>query len=1030
MGPRWYLRSSNTSREPRDVLRWTLCAMYFVALAHATDPHRAMSQYLRDRWGVEQGFPSGPVYAITQTADGYLWFGTESGLIRYDGSSFRLIQDSSPEPISTHPVFGLTQDDEGNLWVRLRFPTLLRYRDGQFKNVLADLGFPSSFTTAMFGAKDGGFLVALLGRGTMLYRHGKLDTVVVPGATRSPVISLAQSPDGDIWLGTRETGLFRVRDGQSTQIMKGLPDPKINCLLPGKQKEVWVGTDDGIVRWDGTELTRSGVPPGLDHVQALTMAADRDSNLWIGTGSRGLLRINTHGVASFENPSSHASSNKDRRLDETVTAVFEDREGNLWTGGTSGIERLRDSVFVTYSLAEGMPSQSNGPIFAETAGRTWFAPIDGGLYWLNDGRVGHVAQAGLDKDVVYSIAGHEGDLWIGRQRGGLTHLSASGEFFAARTYTQADGLAQNSVYAVYQNRDGSIWAGTLSGGVSHLQNGKFTTYTTANGLPSNTITAILEDRDGTMWFATPGGLASLSNGKWRNYTIDDGLPSDDIDSLLQDSAGTLWIGTARGLASLQNGRIHAVAADPASLHEQILGLAEDGNGAIWITTSSHVLRMQVDKARRGDAGESTVREYGLADGLRGIEGVKRHRTVVADPLGRIWLSMNRGLSVVDPTRLTRDPAPAIVHIQGISADGKAVPMGRGIRVPAGRQRLTFSYAGLSLSVPERVRFRYKLDGFDQNWSEPVAAREAIYTNLGPASYRFRVMASNADGLWNGIEDAAEFQIEPAYWQTWWFRLSCLAFGALAIAGFYRLRVFQLTRQLNSRFDERMAERTRLARELHDTLLQTIQGSKLVADDALDDHDDPARMRRSMERLSTWLAQATQEGRAALHALRNSNQEGNDLVEALQRAGEECLAKGSMEFILAVEGSPRDLHPIVRDEVQRIGFEAIRNASAHSMGSRLEVDLSYASDLTLRVRDNGRGIEPAIAAKGKPGHYGLQGMQERATRVGGRLHLFSSANSGTEIELVVPGGVAFRDTGIPFSARIRRLLGRKSGTAKS
>jgi signal transduction histidine kinase len=270
-----------------------------------------------------------------------------------------------------------------------------------------------------------------------------------------------------------------------------------------------------------------------------------------------------------------------------------------------------------------------------------------------------------------------------------------------------------------------------------------------------------------------------------------------------------------------------------------------------------------------------------------------------------------------------------------------------------------------------------------------------------------VIASNSYRQWNDSEAAISLEVDPAFWQTWWFRGSCvIAFLAL-LGALYQLRLHQVARQFNIRLEERVRERTRIARDLHDTFLQTIQGSKLVADDALELSADPIRMRRAMGQLSVWLERATQEGRAALNSLRTATTQTNDLAEALRRVTEDGLIPSSMAVTFSVIGDAREMHPIVRDEIYRIGYEAIRNACMHSGASQLQVELRYANDLALRVGDNGTGIDPAIADRGKDGHFGLQGMRERAARIGGKLALVSSSTSGTEIKLIVPGGIIFR-----------------------
>jgi ligand-binding sensor domain-containing protein/signal transduction histidine kinase len=1015
----------------------------FATPGHAIDPLRMISQYMRERWGSERGFPGGAVSAIAQTTDGYLWIGTERGLVRFDGLNFRLFQQASPGPLPIGPVQGLVADNEANLWILLKNTKILRYHDGKFELAREDAEFG---VTAIGRRRNGAALFSSLAYGSLTYRGGRFE--VIPSPTYEPpksvstatgettdssqlswanilasvcrecshlfgtegnsaVISMTESTDGRVWLGTRDKGLFYMTDGQVLAVGKGFEDARITCLLPLENGELWVGTEKGVMRWDGAALTTAGVPSSLRHTQALAMIRDRDSNIWVGTAG-GLVRVNRDEV-SFDT---------DRETPAPVTALYEDREGNLWVGSPQGIERLRDSAFVTYS-AGGLQSESSGPVYVDQEGRAWFAPFQGGLHWLKGEKSGNVTNDGLSQDVVYSISGSKRELWIGRQQSGLTHLRYVGGSIITDTFTQADGLAQNSVYAVDQSRDGAVWAGTLSGGVSEYTNRHFTTYTTANGLASNTITAIAEGADDTMWFATPNGISALSKGQWRVLGLRDGMPSDDVNCLLSDSVGTLWIGTASGLAFLNSGHVQVPRQAPASLHEQILGIAEDRNGRLWIATSNHVLAANRDKLVGDALSGADVREYGLEDGLLGTEGVKRHQSVFADPFGRVWFSMNRGLSVVDTTRAFGSSAPAIVQIEGLTADGNGTDLRRPVRISPGGHRVTFLYSGLSLSVPERVRFKYKLDGFDQGWSEPVSNREAVYTNLSHGAYRFHVMASNSDGLWKGSESSISFTIEPAFWQTWWFRLSSGVAIALVILAYTRFRMVTLTRQLSVRFEERLAERTRIARELHDTLLQGFHGLLLrfqTVSNLLPER--PAEAKQRLESAIDQAAQTITEGRDAVQQLRSSTVVTNDLAVAVSALGEELAADetnhNSAVFCVEVEGTPRDLHPILRDEVYRIAAEAMRNAFRHAQARQIEVEILYEErQLRLRVRDDGKGVDPKLLHdEGRPGHWGLDGMHERAKLVGAHLNVWSELDSGTEVELRVPASVAYTTSPAP------------------
>jgi hypothetical protein len=382
--------------------------------------------------------------------------------------------------------------------------------------------------------------------------------------------------------------------------------------------------------------------------------------------------------------------------------------------------------------------------------------------------------------------------------------------------------------------------------------------------------------------------------------------------------------------------------------------------------------------------------------------------VVSDQLGRIWFSMNRGISVVDPARLRQSSVPVIVQIQTLSADGKAIDLEGPVRVPAEPKRIVFDLAGLSLSVPERVRFRYRLDPFDHGWSEPTTAHEAGYTNLGPGAYRFRVIASNPDGVWNNAETSIGFEIVPMLWQTWWFRLSGVLAVALTVLALYRFRLHQATRQLSVRFEERLAERARIAQELHDTLLQGFLSASMQLHVATDGLPADSPVKPPLSRILDLMGKVIAEGRDAVRGLRSSPSGSLDLEKALSQIPRELNVQDDIDFRVIVEGRTRSLHPILRDEVYRIGREAVLNAFRHAKAKTIEVELEYAArHFRFLVRDNGCGIDPSVLQLGREGHWGLPGMRERAERIGGRLHVWSSAAAGTEVELSVPSQIAFQ-----------------------
>jgi ligand-binding sensor domain-containing protein/signal transduction histidine kinase len=995
----------------------------FVCLAttsFATDPRRAVSQYAHDRWGSEKDFPGGSVSSIAQTTDGYLWIGTDRGLVRFDGLSFRLYQNGGPGlPIGA--VQQLSADSQGNLWVLSKNTQVLRYRDGKFE---AGHGEAQFGITAIGKRQNGSVLLSSDAFGPLTYADGNYKPLAMPdnssaqnaivaqrpdtlsshlswatGVTPhrfaepdSPVVSVVETTDGRIWLGTRETGLFYMSAGRPVSEATNLLNIAVNCLLPLKDGELWIGTDHGILRWDGHELTTKGLAATLQEQKVLSMIRDRDSNFWIVTAN-GLVRINPEGVLD------------QTREESTINVVREDREGNIWIGTNSGLERLRDDIFLTFPA--GGESKSGGPIYVDETHRAWFAPFDGGLRWIRGQQSGVVRDDGLDQDVIYSLSGRNNELWIGRQQGGLTHLEYDGGSLRAKTYKQADGLAQNSVYAVHESRDGTVWAGTLSGGVSAYANGTFKTYTTADGLSSNFVSAIAEGPGDSMWFGTSDGLDEFSDHRWRVFKVADGLPSAQLTSLTIDSSGTLWIGTKSGLAFLRSGRIQVPAGLPAPLREQILGLAEDKLGWLWIATSNHVLRVNRERVLADQLNESDIREYGLEDGLRGTEGVNRFPSVVADSQGNIWFSTNRGISVVDPKRALRSFAPVIVHIEGVMVDGNPVNPNETALLPEKPRRLTFSYAGLSLSVPDRVRFKYKLENVDDKWSEPVKDRQVTYNNLGSGSYRFIVEATDSQGVWNSGESAFQFRIAPAYWETWWFRVSAVMFCALGIFLFYRLRIRAFAQQMNLRFEERLAERTRIAQELHDTLLQGFLSASMQLHVIVDQLPPDSPTQPALNRVLGLISRVITEGRNAVRGLRTADYDSVDFGEAFSRIKSEFPNQETVAFRVVVQGTPKALHPMIRDEIYRIGHEALTNAFRHSNAERIEAELEYGTDgLRLVVRDNGRGFDPRVLEKKSESHWGLTGMRERAKRIGATFRVLSRAGAGTEVDLWVPSQTAF------------------------
>jgi signal transduction histidine kinase/ligand-binding sensor domain-containing protein len=969
---------------------------------YGLDPARALSQFVREEWGVERGFVGGVVRAIAETPDGYLWLGTDQGLVRFDGTTFTLISESDVSA-SGAAVLDLAVDGSGDLWIRRRSPKVQRLSKGRFEDALWSLSPKEEFVMAIARGRNGAVLYAGRFHGVARHAGGRFKTMA-PWSEEDPVRAMVEAPDGRVWLGTEGSGLFSVVDGRVTRGPDDLADDTIEALSPAADQGLWIATLRGVRRWNGHESTTEGVPAALRRLHVLRMLRDRDANVWLGT-TKGLVRVGPEGSVVFDREAVH---DRAAVMRGAVTALFEDREGSLWIGGAMGIARLRQGAFTAYARAEGLPAEHVGPVHVDDEGHTWFAPVQGGLYWLQHGRVERVTAAGLDRDVIYAIAGGAGDVWVGRKQGGLTRLRVSDGTVHATTFTNLDGLAPGSIVAVHRSRDGAIWAGTLGAGASvrPANDAGFSTYTAANGPASNIVSSIAETGDGTVWFATPQGLSAFAGGRWRTYGVAEGLPSSAINCVLGSRAdASLWVGTAAGLVRIVEGRVVANSLPPILRH-QIFGLAEDNRGSLWVATSNRLLQVALDRLRRGALGEGDIREFEKADGLPSVESSRRERSLIQGPDGRIWFSTTRGLAVVDPAHLPQR-TPAIAGVRAISVDGVPLNLFGGVplRIPPNPERIAFGLVGVSLSSPQQVRLRYRLDGSDRDWSAATNAPEAIYTHLEPGPYRFRVMSSTGDGRWRESEAPVAFVVEPAFWQTSWFRLIVVAAcGGLAFAAYW-LRTQQLTRQLNVRFEERLAERTRIAQELHDTLLQGVMSASMQLHSAVDDLPADTPNRQELERVLLLMNRVSDEGRVAVRGLRTES--GDDLEQAFCLVQQEYASRNGADFEVTVEGRVRTIHPLIRDEVYRIGREALVNAFRHARAKRIEVELEYSPrHLRMLIRDDGCGVDPNILRAGRDGHWGLPGMRERAHRIGGHLTLSSRAASGTEVELLLPASVAF------------------------
>ena len=1011
-----------------NIPRWHfLCLLSFlfaVSSVWAVDPNRHISQYRHTAWRVQDGIFSGTPNVITQTQDGYLWIGTTSGLLHFDGVRFVPATTAEGQALPDLRINSLFSPRDGSLWIgtttglsQLKDGALLNYSITPvgISNIIQD--HEGTIWITRYRVPDEKPLCRVAGKELRCY--GRSEGIPVEYG-----VPLIEDSVGNLWIGSYL--LCRWRPGSSTTYfaeelkhLKG--SPGVLGLVAGPSGSVWAalqGAGPGLgIRHFADGKWSSYVVPGFDgaSVQASSLFLDRDNALWIGTLTQGIYRICDGRVDHYRSV--------DGLSGDAINSIYEDREGNLWIATDQGVDLFRDTPVVSFSMREGLSAATTYSVLSRRDGSVWLGN-GGDLDVLFEGKVSVIGKRqGLSGEEIEGLfEDHSGRLWLGIDDKLLTY--EHGRFFEV---THADGSAVGTAIAITEDTDHHIWVVVhRSGGhLFRIENRKVREEIPLTGVPRPTWLA--PDQETGIWIASRSDvLARYRSGHVETISLGRGEKSFILQSLLVDSRNSIWVATSSGLIRWKDGIWKTLDARNGLPCSSILALIRDNQGSFWLRTPCGILNIAKSDLENWWARPESkvdVRIFNALDGAQpGGAGVQPMSSMSPD--GRLWFVNLNVLEMVDPGQLKVNPTPPPVHIEQAVADRRSYLPRPDLQLPPLTRDLEIDYTALSFVVPQRVRFRYKLEGHDSGWEEPGTRRQAFYSDLRPGRYRFRVIACNNDGVWNEVGASLDFSVAPAWYQTNWFRALCLISGGFIVCFIHRLRVLQVSRAIGARFDERLAERTRMARDLHDTFLQTIQGSKLVADDALEPTTDPVRMRRVMEQLSVWLGRAAQEGRAALNSLRAATTQTNDLAEGFRRATEDGLSPSTMAVTLSVVGDAREMHPIVRDEIYRIGYEAIRNASMHSEASRLAVELRYADDLTLRISDNGSGIDPVIADRGKDGHFGLQGMQERAARIGGNLTLESSSNSGTEIRLVVPGRIIFRKT-MParrsLFTRIRTLL---------
>ncbi len=982
------------------------CCQWAAALNPALD----INQYAHTAWTVRDGFFKGIIDVVAQTPDGYLWLGTEFGLLRFDGVRSVPWQPPEGEHLPNSHIRSLLAAQDGSLWIGT-VDGLASWKDGKLthypelagQNVEALLEDREGVVWAGGAKTPAGRLCAI--------RRGSVQCYGEDGSLGRGVYSLHEDSGGSLWA-TGPAGLWRWKPGPPK--FYPTPDPSYD-LADGDNGALLISTRGGIRQLVDGKVEAYPLPGPTRQLRLARLLRDRNGSLWIGMADQGLLHVHQGRTDLFARP--------DGLSGNFILRLFEDREGNIWVATDNGLDRFRDYAISTISVTQGLSDAlvvsvlaardgsvwlgtqngldrlNNGQItiyrkrgsgltddslqslFQDDRGRVWVSTLGGTAYFEN-GRF--VPVGGVRGGIVYSIAGDgAGSLWISDQDRGLFHW-LDGRVVEQIPWARL-GRKGGALTLLHDRLQGGLWLGFVEGGVAYFQDGEVRrAYSSADGLGSGQVAGLQLDGDGTLWAATQGGLSRVKNGRVATLTSKNGLPCDSVHWVMEDDDHAFWLLMACGLVRIPRAELEAWTADP-----------------------SRVIRTTV---------------FDSSDGVRSHANTSGYSPRVAKSAdGKIWFLPFDGVSVIDPRHLPFNKLPPPVHIEQVIADRKTYDTSSNLRLPPLVRDLEIDYTALSLAAPEKNRFKVKLEGRDPGWKDVGNERKAFYNDLPPRNYRFRVMACNNSGVWNEAGASFNFSIDPRYYQTTWFRVSCVAGFLLAVWALYQYRLHQIARQFDIRMEERIGERSRMARDLHDTLLQGFQGLMLrlqAVDELLPEGEGKDELERTLDRGDQVLA----ESRKAVHDLRSSTTVTNELAQAVRAVGDELSTEESATFRLMVEGRSQELHPIVRDEFYRIAREALRNAFRHSRAHHIEVELTYADPLRLRIRDDGGGIPPEILEAGRSGHYGLAGMRERAGQIGAKLDIWSGDGTGTEIDLSVPGSIAYSKQ----AGRSRwRLFGKKA-----
>jgi signal transduction histidine kinase/ligand-binding sensor domain-containing protein len=956
----------------------------------ALDLRNILTGYTISGWSGGQGVRLGPVWALARTTDGYLWLGTDDGLVRFDGVGFTRYPPDGDNSLPSAPVRALHVDREGRLWIGFAAGEGIRVvRDGRVVSMADGPTWIRALTSDAAGTVWAGGA-----EGLFVFERGQWQQLGPEhGVPAGEVHTLSVDPRGDLWIGAGTTLQRRSRDRvHHTEVVEGFR----RGVTHDAAGRVWVGTSrTGVERLEDRLI--AGDRPGAGTV----LTHDRAGNLWVGTAGQGLWRIQHQNVAA---PRVEVATIELGILNNGVWSILEDDHG-IWVGTNSGLNLLaphRLTPITNLGIVRSVEAADARSLWVGTTEGlrrldTSSAEVAGGTVQLRntDVRLIH-------RDV-------RGRVWLATSRGFGRLIEGRFVPFEAARHVTTD------VTAIESDATGQVWIADSKHGVFSLRDDRVIALPSATNEPLRDVTVLHADATGRLWVVADAGrrVVTASGDAVEPFGPANGPGCDpsvwgSINTVEETSRGDLWFATSAALVRFRDSRCAALSLRHGLPQEPFTTFAEDRQGALWTSTMVRLLRIDPATAEAALAGSTDKVHYAAFDEADGLGGVPRRfgqAGAVVMPDGRLWFLSGRGLTVVDPAVLpTRSTGNGTVRIESVVANEQRFEPSAVQTLPPNVERLQVDFSTLNVSRPEQVRFRYRLEGFDSDWRDGGIFRQATYTNLRPGAYRFDVLATSEMDSAVELTSSWEFSVQPAFYQTPQFAGVLLTLSGLGLWGAWRWRL----RQERRRFAEVLAERARISREIHDTLLQSLAGVALQIGDVASDIDhSPDSARHHLLRIRRQVEQYAAEAARTIRNLRSPTLERQGLSEALRDVTTRATDGASVRAEVTILGSPYVLPNSWQHHILRVAQEAVTNSVRHAHASRVNVTLVFeADDVVLRVRDDGAGFDGEATSDGTA-HFGIAMMRERVAQMGGRFEITSQSGEGTSIEARIPARVASR-----------------------